>query len=435
MDKIVDNAVDKVDRMDSLFRELRFALRDRVVLFGMIAVALLATYSLVNGLKESAAEQATIERVNKLVSEDRKYYLAKQSTAGGAAYYAFHFTYDEPSPLAFVSRGVRDELPWKHRIRMLALEGQIYETDSGNPELSRIGKLDFSFVAAFLLPLISILFLYDLRAVEIRNKRWAFLSATNGNGNSLLRHRAMLRSALLFIAMITPFLVTAIFKGADAGNTLLVIAAIAINVIFWCLISLFVINRIESGPTTAAILLGCWFIVSVVIPVGGKLFVEQVITVPKGGEILLTQREAVNDAWDLPKEATMTPFLKRHPEWSNTEKVTRPFKWKWYYAFQQVGDQTVEPMSKQLRDGISRRDSAMGLVSLASPPLLTKRLLTRAADTDIASFQRYDNCVRNFHSTLREFHYPMLFGDKEFSVEQHMQDLPMYTPCSAENKG
>jgi len=60
MDKIVDNAVDKVDRMDSLFRELRFALRDRVVLFGMIAVALLATYSLVNGLKESAAEQATI---------------------------------------------------------------------------------------------------------------------------------------------------------------------------------------------------------------------------------------------------------------------------------------------------------------------------------------------------------------------------------------
>jgi len=33
---------------------------------------------------------------------------------------------------------------------MLALEGQIYESDSGNPELSLIGKLDFAFVAAFL---------------------------------------------------------------------------------------------------------------------------------------------------------------------------------------------------------------------------------------------------------------------------------------------
>ena len=66
-----------------------------------------------------------------------------------------------PSALAFAARGVRDDLPWKHRIRMLALEGQIYETDAGNPELSRIGKLDFAFVAAFLLPLLLILLLHD----------------------------------------------------------------------------------------------------------------------------------------------------------------------------------------------------------------------------------------------------------------------------------
>jgi len=73
-----------------------------------------------------------------LANEDRDHSLASQSDAGGAAYYAFHFTYDPPSSLAFVSRGIRDDLPWKHRVRMLALEGQIYETDSGNPELSRM---------------------------------------------------------------------------------------------------------------------------------------------------------------------------------------------------------------------------------------------------------------------------------------------------------
>lgn len=414
--------------MESLLRELKFALRDRVVVVCLIGVALLSSYSLVAGLQESASEHAMIERTKNLVTQDREYNLAKQSDAGGAAYYAFHFTYDPPSSLAFVSRGIRDDLPWKHRIRMLALEGQIYETDAGNPELSKIGKLDFAFVAAFLLPLLSILLLYDLRAVEIRNNRWAFLSVTAGNGNRLLFGRAVLRSSLLYIALIAPFIFALVINSVGFSNALLVIGAVALNCLFWLLLAFFLFTRIESGPTTAALLLGCWFVLAVAIPVGGKYVTEQLIVVPKGGEILLTQREAVNDAWDLPKDATMTPFLESHPQWANTVKVTQPFEWKWYYAFHQVGDQTVEPLSKDLRSGITRRDSAMSLVALISPPLLTERLLSFAAKTNVASFQHYDNCVREFHLNLREFHYPMLFGDVKYSP-QKMAELPTFETC------
>jgi ABC-2 type transport system permease protein len=414
--------------IESLIRELKFALRDRVVLICLIGATLLSSYSLVVGLQESASEHAMIERTKNLVTQDREYNLSKQSDVGGAAYYAFHFTYDPPSSLAFVSRGIRDDLPWKHRIRMLALEGQIYETDAGNPELSKIGKLDFAFVAAFLLPLLSILLLYDLRAVEIRNNRWAFLSVTAGNGNRLLLGRALLRSSLLYLALIAPFIVASVTNGVTFPSALLVIGVVALNCIFWLLLAFFVFTRIESGPTTAALLLGCWFLLTVAIPVGGKYAIEQYITVPKGGEILLTQREAVNDAWDLPKDATMSPFIESHPLWANTAKVTQPFEWKWYYAFQQVGDQSVEQLSKALRSGIISRDKAMSSVALMSPPLLTERLLSYAGKTDVASFQRYDNCVREFHLKLREFHYPMLFGDVKYS-SQKMTELPTFKTC------
>jgi ABC-2 type transport system permease protein len=384
---------------------------------------------LVAGLQESASEHAMIERIKSHVTQDREYNLAKQSDAGSAAYYAFHFTYNPPSSLAFVSRGIRDDLPWKHRIRMLALEGQIYETDAGNPELSKIGKLDFAFVAAFLLPLLSILLLYDLRAVEIRNNRWAFLSVTAGNGNRLLFERAILRSSLLYCALIVPFVIASVINGVSFSSALLVIGAITFNCLVWLILACFVFTRIESGPTSAALLLGCWFVFAVAIPVGGKYAIEQSINVPKGGEILLTQREAVNDAWDLPKEATMTPFLKSHPLWANTANITQPFEWKWYYAFQQVGDQTVEPLSVALRSAITRRDNAMSSVAWISPPLLTERLLSYAGQTDVASFQRYDQCVRKFHQNLREFHYPMLFGDVEYS-SQRMGKLPTYETCT-----
>lgn len=419
--------------MLSLIREFKLALRDQIVLVSIIGAALLSSYSLLAGLQESESEFAMIERTKGLVTQDREYNLAKQSDAGGAAYYAFHFTYNPPSSLGFVSRGVRDDLPWKHRIRMLALEGQIYETDTGNPELSTIGKLDFAFVAAFLLPLLSILLLYDLRATEIRNNRWAFLSVTVGNGSRLLLLRAALRSSLLYIALIVPFVVTSMIFEVSFSGALLVVAAVALNCLFWLFLAFIIFTRVESGPTTAASLLACWFVLAVVIPVAGKYATEQIIAVPKGGEILLTQREAVNDAWDLPKEETMTPFLERHTQWTNTAKITQPFEWKWYYAFQQVGDQTVDPLSKELRSGIARRDKAMSLIALASPILLTDRLLSHAAKTDVSSFLRYDLCVRDFHQSLRDFHYPMLFGNQEYTAV-HMKNLPAFERCSDSNR-
>lgn len=414
--------------MDSFIREWKLAMKDRVVLVSFFVVTLLSSYSLIVGLNESVSELTMIERVEKQVNQDREYNLAKQSDAGSAAYYVFHFTYDPPSSLAFVSRGVRDELPWKHRIRMLALEGQIYETDAGNPQLSGLGKLDFAFVAAFLLPLFFIILLYDLRAVEIRNNRWHFLAATSGDGRQLLMTRLVLRSFLLLSALILPFIVAATYSGVSLMQMMLVIAAVLVNTLIWSVLGFFVINRIESGPTTAAVLLGSWFLFAIAIPVGGKHMVEQLIEVPRGGELLLTQRETVNDAWDLPKEATMLPFLERHPQWTNTPPITKQFEWRWYYAFQQVGDQTVEPISKALSEGIVKRDTAMGLVALASPSLLTQRLISQTANTDIKSFQRYDKCVRSFHQSLREFHYPMMFGNVEYSLE-HMTGLPSFKPC------
>jgi len=416
--------------MDSAIRELRFALRDPVVVLTLIVGALLSTFTIFSGLKEISAERAQIERVQRMVDSDRAYALDKQSDAGSAAYYAFHFTYDPPSALAFAARGIRDDLPWKHRIRMLALEGQIYETDAGNPELSRVGKLDFAFVAAFLLPLLLILLLHDLKAGEARNNRWTFLSATSGNGPRVLQGRALLRASLLFICVITPFVIAAFMSAASVTSVLTVLIVVAVNFAFWAWLSLFITARIEAGPTAAALLLGVWFVLAVALPVGGKLIVENATPVPKGGELLLTQREAVNEAWDLPREATMSPFYERHPEWADAQPISEGFDWYWYYAFQQVGDQTVETVSQELREGVSARNRAMGLISLASPPLLVDRTLASAAQTDIVSFQAYDQCVRDFHATLREFHYEMLFGDTEYSAKV-MERLPIFVPCSS----
>ena len=165
------------------------------------------------------------------------------------------------------------------------------------------------------------------------------------------------------------------------------------------------------------------------VPAAGRIAVESIVPVPAGGEILLAQREAINDAWDLPKATTMQPFVASHPELSEYAEVTQPFEWKWYYAFHQVGDESVAEQTQALENGIVHRDSLMGWIAVLSPPLAAERWLTRIAGTDRLSHQRYIQCVRAFHAKLREFHYPMLFGEKDYSMDA-MAKLPKYASCN-----
>ena len=126
----------------------------------------------------------------------------------------------------------------------------------------------------------------------------------------------------------------------------------------------------------------------------------------------------------------MDPFIALHPELRSHADVKESFEWKWYYAFHQMGDEFVRAESDALRAGIQRRDRLMGVAALLSPSLATQRWLTHFAETDRSHHQGYVRCVRKFHAALREFHYPMLFGQKEFSAEA-MKGLPEYQHCDA----
>ena len=148
---------------------------------------------------------------------------------------------------------------------------------------------------------------------------------------------------------------------------MLVVLAVLVHILIWLGLCRIVTGRRIEGVTAAAILFGLWLLFTTLIPVVGKFGIERMVGVPDGGDILLTQRETVNDAWDLPTEATMDRFVEEHPEWiGRTEVGDEGFEWKWYYAFQQVGDQEAQPLSTALYEGIANRDRQMGLVSLFS---------------------------------------------------------------------
>lgn len=131
----------------------------------------------------------------------------------------------------------------------------------------------------------------------------------------------------------------------------------------------------------------------------------------------MAQREAVNRAWDIPREETMRRFYARHPEWADSAPLGPAFHYKWYFAFHQVGDESVAPKVHAYRAGLQSRDQAAGSLGWVLPSVGVQALLTRMANTDLTAQLAYQDRIREYHGALRTFNYGYLFRDREFAKE------------------
>ena len=412
--------------MSPINREVWFLFRDRSALLWLGLAFLSAAISVFLGLQEVSTQRATIAKLIEADRIEREIVAEGQSDWGSAAYYSFHLTYDEPSEFAFAALGHRDMAPWKHRIRMLALEGQIYETDTSNPDFALIGRFDFAFVVSLLAPLFLILILHDSRSRELAAGRLNLLEATS-QGQNLWYYRSSLRTLFLWIVLVVPLIIGGLLEGSSWTTLIMASLAVLAHLVFWWLVGAFVSQKKWISSINLISLLGVWILLAIVAPVAIKAGVNSAVSVPDGGDILLTQREAVNDAWDLPKEATFDPFAERHPELAEHAKTDSTFEWKWYYAFQQVGDQKAEELSKAYFDGRMERDRIAGAVSWLTPPILVQRLFQTLALTDQTSALAYESQIRAYHGELRAFYYELMFPDVPFDPSK-LAERPNFRP-------
>jgi ABC-2 type transport system permease protein len=395
-------------------REVKFAAKDRTLWLWLIVVLLLSTLAVGSGFIEVKHQNATIQRLIDADKQDRLTEFEKVKSWGSAAYYGFHLTYAAPSNFAYAAMGLRDTQPWKHRVRMLALEGQIYERDVGNPSVALIGRFDFAFLAAFIMPLILILLLHDLKASEKTAGRFYLSEATVGQPLFFWLLRASLRAGALFLSLVAPLVITGIIAGTAPATLALASLLVFAYIVFWAMLCFLTSAWRTSGSVILMSLFALWIGTAVLLPAGAKLAIDRWVPVPAGADILMLQRETVNAAWDLPKDVTMQTFFTGHPEWISYTARKDSFDWPWYYAFQQVGDEKTEHLTAAYNNGRLLRARLAAWVSFLAPPSLLERSLQWLAETDMNASLRYENKVRAYHSKLRAFYYPYLFGNEPF---------------------
>jgi ABC-2 type transport system permease protein len=414
-----------MNQLTQLWVECRFQLTRTAVRIVLLLALILSTSAVILGTIEVNNQRSNIAQLIDLDRVERTAAWQTNGDWGDIAYAGFHYTYDSPSKLAFAALGQRDILAWQHRIRMLALEGQIHERDTANPDLALLGQFDFALVASVLLPLLVIVLLHDIKAGERSAGREVLLLATAGS-SGLWARRALVLSMLLGLCLLLPFWIGAFVSATEATDVLAVTAMCLLYLAFWGGLVWRFGRGDLSAEVTACGLVGVWFLLAIAIPILGRMAIIATTPLPESGEILMLQREVVNGAWDKPKQTTMDAFVATHPEWRGKAEVTLPFEWKWYYAFQQVGDQEAAALSSQYRAGIVAREQAALWLGLISPPLLLQKSLSCLARTDLSAALNYEDNVRAFHEQMRHFYYPLLFSNASYDPSP-LQQHPVYT--------
>lgn len=397
--------------------EARLLLRQRLAMIAVGLLAMLTVAALVAGMAEVARQRAAIAAIPAAQAEDIGAIAAwvdKEKDAGSAAYYSFHPTWDAPSPLAFAALGMRDVSPYILRVRALGLEAQIYDGDTVNPELALPGRFDFAFVLVFLAPLFVIALCHDLTSGEREAGRWHTLAALPHGGAALWRRRTLLRLALLWAVIGMPFAVAAAISGVIVGAILVILLVVAAYLLFWIGLSALIGRLRWSSVANAASLAALWLVLVLVLPALGHIVINRAIPVNQGAEIALAQREAVNHAWDIPREDTMQAFYARHPQWADSAPLGTAFHYKWYFAFHQIGDESVAGKVRTYRQGLESRDHAARSLGWVLPSVGLQALLTRMARTDLTAQLAYRDQIRDYHRRLRGFYYGYMFRDRPF---------------------
>jgi ABC-2 type transport system permease protein len=404
--------------MSGLWRhELRMFLRQRIALPMLLIVAVLASASVIAGLVEIDRQRDTIARIQPQQADDVAAiakWVSVEGDAGSAAYYTMHATWDAPSPLAFAALGQRDVAPYVLRVRALGLEAQLYESENYNAELALPGRFDWAFVLTYIAPLIVIVLIHDLRSSEREAGRLLLLESVAHRSRGLWLRRTAWRLGLLFAALVAPFLIGAAISGADIASTLIIATLALTYLLFWTALAVLVARLRWSSLANAAALSASWLVLTLVLPTLAYLGTTAAIPVRQGVELTLAQRDQVHSGWDRPKDITMQAFFRAHPEWRETAPVTTGFHWKWYYAFQHVGDLSAAPQARAYRVGLEARERWTWRIGAVLPAVGLQAIVHRLAGTDLTGQLNYQDRIRAYHERLRSFYYPYIFNDTPF---------------------
>ena len=322
-----------------------------------------------------------------------------------------------PDHWAAFANGQRDVNPYLISVTMLALEGQLYDTDINNPVSMLLGNMDLSFVYLFMFPLVIIAFTYNLISEQQESGVWSLLKSQSNELAKVIWQKFLIRIAAIFTVAFLLLAVAIIYLELPLDTTLLAVTGlIVLYLAFWFSVSIFIISLGKSSSYNASALVAIWVAICIVIPASLNLLITQKYSVPEALQNVINQREGYHEKWDMPKEVTMKPFFEHYPQLKKYPfPADKSFSWFWYYGMQQMGDDQALKSRLAVADKLAARQRFTNTAALFFPTIQTQLAVNELAGSDLGAHLEFQQAVRDYHEQIRLHFYPAIFQEQDIA--------------------
>lgn len=430
--------------------EWKLLIADRSLLLVCALLAAMICYGFYNGLAQTRANDAmiekvlardseaagrTLDRLRRLTAGSEKPgpfdNLANPATLGNAA--GPHAVL--PSlPLAPYAVGQSDMMPSYYRIGMKAKVDFLYDSEIENPWTLLSGHFDLAFVITWVLPLLIFALSYNLLSQEREDGTQRILLSQPLNiGTLVLGKLAVRAAALLGMAVGLPIILALAFRpetrGLEQAGWLVLWGLLVLGYgLFWFALAFAVNTLRRSSATNALILIASWTGLVLIVPVLLNLVVGHWHPAPS--------RTALANA----TRAIQADNLKRYDDLFSGDfryiaepetllvhdgKIEIPPRTLASFLAKRDMDRRVDTHLQRFDDALAAQQGAVDRMSLMSPAIILHDGMTALAGTDALRHADFRGKVSRFHDGWRRHFEPFVTGGIAMH-EGHLGALPAW---------
>lgn len=396
------------------FLRSRTTLLALVCFLGAVAIGLWHGRTVIDRQRQAIADAPALQ-----AEQHRAVFahLPPTAVAGDQLYYLVFHTTHEPSPWAAFSVGMRDVQSFNLKIRLLAVQGQLYAADLANPMLASFGSFDAAFALVALAPLLLIALAHDTWSSERELGTWVLVRSQPVRGFRVILGKLLLRGGLVGLVVSLVVVGSALYLDLPFDwRVVQVLALVNAYVAAWIgVVALVASARWSSGVNMVA-LLGVWIAWVVLAPALLTLAAAARYPMPEALELTVRQRQGYHAAWDRPLPEVMQAFYAQYPEFASAAVPTTTYSNAWYYAMQQAGDDAAAPAAAAYFSALDRRRALTRRGAIVSPAAALQLALSDLARTDLDSHVAYLRSVASYHERLKRLFLPAIFDNRPVSA-------------------
>lgn len=349
--------------------EWKHFVRSRFKVVALLLFVLAGGYGLHNGASLYQAQKAEIDRIEQEVEEGLQKQIAyfdagktgpedrpwvDLTTPFWAIWYNDIHHFKSPSPALVYSTGQAEQFGFYKRVSFMSSPYDADMTEEiANPERLQSGNLDFSFSLLFLLPLVLLILLYDLKSAEAEQGFLRLIEVQIAAKNTWLLSRIAFYFSLVFLVivglLIYGAILTPIFteSGSAFGKVLMYSS---LYLVFWTLIDYLVLRTGTRILGNTLKMVGIWLVLAFIVPSAVHQWVSIEKPVNLMTDFIDTKRDETRKLYDLPdsvfhaKVDAMFPELADSPVAKDSIKKREAYKDAMYALTNELVKNSIAPI-------------------------------------------------------------------------------------------